>query len=434
MGSRRPRSQAIPRRPGTLASAALLLAALAAVAPWIGIPPAYAAPAAFGVELTASPSSGSAPLEVSFVAAVSSGTPTQYNWSFGDGSTLNGTGSTYADPVHTFARAGDYRVDVVVWEGAGRGNGSRTVLVAEGPLAVSIDASPTSGVAPLTVLLQANVSGGTGTYVQFNWQLGDGGGGVGPLVANTYRIPGAYRITVYVTDSAGNLSEGELTLEVRSAPVPPPLGLSPVMLLEVALVGAIGVGAATMASVRRWGRPPPPGPEDSMVSPRHPFEPPESSTAGTTAPAPAASAISAPPPTVGPPAASREPSRIPGAGRATDPTLDRAAADLRERRRLSRRVVVRLSELGRLGSEEIPDSRWTQRGIGDALGASQNRVSNVLRRLAAAGVLVEEVRHVSGRPRRVKVYRLSARGEALGRSYRSMGRPDPKDRESGSGS
>ncbi|HEY6237961.1 MAG TPA: hypothetical protein VIZ68_02090, partial [Thermoplasmata archaeon] len=46
------------------------------------------------------------------------------------------------------------------------------------------------------------------------------------------------------------------------------------------------------------------------------------------------------------------------------------------------------------------------------------QVSNVLRRLASSGLVVEELQHVQGQPRRLKVYRLSLRGEALARELR----------------
>jgi len=48
----------------------------------------------------------------------------------------------------------------------------------------------------------------------------------------------------------------------------------------------------------------------------------------------------------------------------------------------------------------------------------QNSVSRLLLRLEAAGVVSGEVQHVRGRPRRVKVYSLTDRGEGLAREYR----------------
>lgn len=52
----------------------------------------------------ASPTSGKAPLKVSFTDE-STGSPTSWNWDFGDG-----TNSTEKDPVHTYKSSGQYTV------------------------------------------------------------------------------------------------------------------------------------------------------------------------------------------------------------------------------------------------------------------------------------------------------------------------------------
>ncbi len=62
------------------------------------------------VACSANPTSAVAPLDVSFSTTVSGGLePYEYSWTFGDGST-----STYANPMHTYASAGTFAVTVVV--------------------------------------------------------------------------------------------------------------------------------------------------------------------------------------------------------------------------------------------------------------------------------------------------------------------------------
>ncbi len=57
----------------------------------------------------------------------------------------------------------------------------------------------------------------------------------------------------------------------------------------------------------------------------------------------------------------------------------------------------------------------TQRGIAATLGVTQGAVSKILDGLTAAGVVGRQRTHVPGRDRRVRVYFLTARGEALAR-------------------
>ncbi|MEN6518632.1 MAG: NosD domain-containing protein [Methanospirillum sp.] len=63
---------------------------------------------------TAVPTTGTAPLWVQFTDT-SSGSPTLWSWSFGDGYT-----STLRSPSHTYASAGTYTVSLTVWNAAGQ--------------------------------------------------------------------------------------------------------------------------------------------------------------------------------------------------------------------------------------------------------------------------------------------------------------------------
>lgn len=85
---------------------------------------------------------------------------------------------------------------------------------------------------------------------------------------------------------------------------------------------------------------------------------------------------------------------------------------------MSQRIVLHLAGLGTLGADEVATLGFTQIGMSESLGVRQNALTNVLRRLVAAGIVSEDVRHVSGQPRRLKVYRLTSRGEALAKDLR----------------
>src|SRR5207247_1835997 len=119
---------------------------------------------------TASPTSGLAPLTVSFTN-LSSGA-SSYSWDFGDGNA-----SSAINPANTFSNAGSYTVRLTA-AGAGATNTlTRTnyVVVTNPPPPVVADftGSPTSGGAPLTVSF-TNLSTGAASY---SWDFGDGHAG-----------------------------------------------------------------------------------------------------------------------------------------------------------------------------------------------------------------------------------------------------------------
>jgi len=72
---------------------------------------------------TASPTTGTAPLQVQFTDQ-SSGTINSWSWNFGDGST-----SSERDPVHTYAQAGDYTVTLTVSGPGGNDIETQTGLI-----------------------------------------------------------------------------------------------------------------------------------------------------------------------------------------------------------------------------------------------------------------------------------------------------------------
>ncbi len=116
---------------------------------------------------SASPTSGSAPLNVSFTDN-STGSPTSWKWYFGDG-----TNSTDQNPVHTFSKPGIYTVSLTASNAGGSSSVTKSsyITVSNGvttPVA-AFSASPTSGSAPLNVSFtdraQARQLHGNGTLV-----------------------------------------------------------------------------------------------------------------------------------------------------------------------------------------------------------------------------------------------------------------------------
>src|SRR5690606_33483302 len=109
----------------------------------------------------ADPSSGVAPLEVSFDASGSEdpdGEIVSYEWDFGDGN--SGEGAVVS---HTFEEPGSYEVTLTVTDDQGAtGTASETIEVSAAPVneppVASLVLDPTSGEAPVAVFADASGS------------------------------------------------------------------------------------------------------------------------------------------------------------------------------------------------------------------------------------------------------------------------------------
>jgi DNA-binding MarR family transcriptional regulator len=158
----------------------------------------------------------------------------------------------------------------------------------------------------------------------------------------------------------------------------------------VALAIAAAVGALAGWGVpflyRRLSAPHPPAPSNGRTA---------------TAPAPERRA---------PPARPPEPTTPPPAVRVARPE-----PRVSDGARAAARIMLHLYSLGRLEIDGIGTVGFTQRGIGDALGMRQGTVAKVLGRLAAAGIVESDRRHISGEARRLLVYRLTRAGELVAR-------------------
>ncbi len=367
----------------------------------------------FSVSVSATPSSGTAPLFVDFSVLVLSGTPTTYDWSFGDGHYLNGTASPQnASPAHEYSLAGTYDAFVTVWEGsASTVSAPIRISVGNAPLLVAIHASRVQGPVPLHVLFNASATGGTGTFVSFVWSFGDGGSGTGTVAAHTFASPGIYHVGLTVTDSSGDQGNTSIWVNVvaSAASGANSSGQAPYLWVALGFVAGAVVTILLMSWLS-WKReralgggknPSPPRMEMDIGKPSLPdgdVEP------GPPAPDPGKKDLI-------PTAGGEPPSVVTGANGATRPVT------------LSQRVLVHLASQGVLGYNDIAPRSFTQAGIAGGIGVRQNVLTTVLKRMEGNGLLTSEVSHVKGEFRRLKVYRLTPKGEILAREYRGKGGP-----------
>jgi len=166
---------------------------------------------------TRTPTSGKAPLDVSFTSNAydPDGTITAQDWDFGDGNTA--TGGTAS---HTYATPGTYTASLTVTDNDGAtAVTTRTVTVtANQPPVAAFSRSPSAGAAPLVVNVNAGASSDAdGTIASYAWDFGDGNTATGATTSNTYATPGTYTITLVVTDDNGATATTTRTVTVNAA-------------------------------------------------------------------------------------------------------------------------------------------------------------------------------------------------------------------------
>jgi PKD repeat protein len=169
----------------------------------------------------ASPTQGTAPLTVQFRADESmdpDGQIIEYQWDFGDGST--GFGVTTS---HTYTREGTYEVTLTVKDNRGAAaTDDLTITVSKRIVApvAAISATPTQGVAPLTVQFDGGRSADAdGQIISYRWDFGDGTTADEAQVSHTYTTAGTYTVTLSVRDNDGAEGRAQIIITVSPRPV-----------------------------------------------------------------------------------------------------------------------------------------------------------------------------------------------------------------------
>lgn len=386
------------------------------------------------VAVAANRTSGPAPLAVAFSSTVTGGyAPFRRNWSFGDGN-----GSSAAAPVHGFANPGSYLAQLTVTDAHGSmRSASVAINVTYLPLEIRLVWAQPSASDPLLFSFSGIVGGGRPPYT-FQWGFGDGTEATTNPANHTYGAPGRFAVTLNVTDARGVSLATESVLTVapgRSSPAAASCwGGGPCSVLGLSTVGAgvvasgLAVGAllAWVGVRRRRGprsRSPSPigegqlpgapldGPGEGVgaipegAQPGTPLESAPGSVvdlAGSSGPPQARAAVHTPP-------APGVPFETPRS--VTAPTL-------------SDQILLHLSHQPGADPNAPAPASVTQDGLAAALGRPQGAFARSLQRLEAAGLIVSETAHVTGRRRRVKAYHLTARGESAARRLHSSERGD----------
>jgi len=146
---------------------------------------------------TGSPTDGVAPLTVQFTDT-STGSPTSWHWSFGDGQS-----TTAQNPSHAYTTAGSYTVSLTVSNAGGSNTATKSgyITVAAAPPVAGFSASPRNGMVPLTVQFTDT---STGTPTSWSWSFGDGATSSSQNPSHQYVVAGTYTVSLTVTNSGGS--------------------------------------------------------------------------------------------------------------------------------------------------------------------------------------------------------------------------------------
>ncbi len=165
---------------------------------------------------SASPTSGPAPLTVTFTGSASNGVPPYgYDWDFGDSSAH----SSQQSPTHTYAVAGTFTARLTVTDAAGATDtASVTITVTGGggcqvSCSASVPASAAVG-APVSFAATVTASGCLSTPL-YVWSFGDGGVAMQQNASHAYAAAGDYDWGLVVTwpaDAAVCSDDGTITV------------------------------------------------------------------------------------------------------------------------------------------------------------------------------------------------------------------------------
>ena len=127
----------------------------------------------------------------------SDGTIVSRFWSFGDGGS-----STSQNPSHTYSSSGLYTVNLTVTDNNGASDTfSQSVTVIQSNQAPIADFS--FNISGLNVNFTDTSSGNGDNFVNWFWDFGDGDVSTSANPNHTYSVPGAYSVSLTVTDSNG---------------------------------------------------------------------------------------------------------------------------------------------------------------------------------------------------------------------------------------
>ncbi|MBI4245208.1 MAG: PKD domain-containing protein [Planctomycetes bacterium] len=177
---------------------------------------------------SATPTSGTAPLTVSFTGTgTDDGSITKYEWDFDGNGVYDWSSNTGGNTVKAYSSAGTYTATLRVTDNDNlTGTASVTITVSSPPVekkspTASISASSTSGIAPLTVTFTYSGTDTDGTIQKHEMDF-DGNGTYDFVstssgsISYIYGQGGSYTATLKVTDNDGLSGTASVTISVSN--------------------------------------------------------------------------------------------------------------------------------------------------------------------------------------------------------------------------
>lgn len=172
--------------------------------------------------------------------------PYTFAWTFGDGGT-----SSLQSPHHSYATPGNYTVTLRVTDSTSATVSSSVAVTVVSLLVTTVNGTPLSGAAPLTVTFHALATGGASPY-RFNWTFGDGSPNSSvPNPVHTFTAIGTYTASLTVQDSSGQTNDSYIGISVTGpSPATPGIPWTDWILTGV-LTGAVLVALAVLITLRK---------------------------------------------------------------------------------------------------------------------------------------------------------------------------------------
>ncbi|MGA8723601.1 MAG: PKD domain-containing protein, partial [Acidimicrobiales bacterium] len=175
------------------------------------------------IQLSPSPSTGTAPLATTFTLTTSdaSGQPVSYDIAYGDGQATSGTIDSPYQPLtmsHTYSSPGTYQAGATVSDASGTTGRTIAVVTATGTPSLAPSAGENqTAIVDTPVTLDGSASQPSGSISDYEWNFGDGSTGSGAVVSHSYGSSGTYTATLTITAN-GQQASAQSQVTVVSAP------------------------------------------------------------------------------------------------------------------------------------------------------------------------------------------------------------------------